>query len=165
MRRAAMTGRRDGGAAEAYGERVVAASGRSEASRAAVECLLAGGNVVDAAIAGSAVLATVLPNATSIGGDLFAVVKLGGGPVAVNATGAAPARASIEAYRAKGHRFMPPNGGLAVQGPGLVAGWQALHQRWGSKPMAELLAPAVALAREGCAVGWRLAGAIAAHRA
>lgn len=161
-----MTAKRDNGSDEAYGERFAIASGRSEASRAAADCLAAGGNVVDAAIAGSAVLCTVLPNATSIGGDLFAVVKVAGrDAVAVNATGAAPARASIEAYRAKGHRFVPMCGGLAVQGPGLVAGWQVLHERWGSRALPELLAPAIDLARGGCAVGWRLAGAIASRRA
>jgi gamma-glutamyltranspeptidase len=161
-----MDGRRDGKVDEAFGERYAVTSGCAEASRAAADCLAAGGNVVDAALAASAVSCVVLPNATSIGGDLFALVKLGdaAGIVALNATGAAPARASIDAYRKLGHRFVPERGGLAVQGPGLVAGWQTLHERWGSKPMAELLAPAIDLARNGCAVGRRLAGAIAGHR-
>jgi len=120
--------------------------------------------VVDAAIAGSAVLAVMLPNANSIGGDLLALVKLGGKPIlAVNATGAAPKRATIEAYQALGHRFVPESGGLAVQGPGLVAGWQALHERWATRPLAELLAPAIALAREGFPSGWRVAAAAAKH--
>jgi gamma-glutamyltranspeptidase/glutathione hydrolase len=160
-----MAARRDGGVDEATGERYAVASGCAEATRAAAACLAAGGNVVDATLAASAVTCVVLPNATSIGGDLFALVKLGADTqiVALNATGAAPARASIEAYRSLGHRFVPESGGLAVQGPGLVAGWQALHERWGSKPMAELLAPAIDLARNGSAVGWRLAGAIAEH--
>lgn len=160
-----MAGKRFSGAEEAFGERVAVAAGTREAAEVAAACVKAGGNVVDAAIAGSAVLAVMIPNATSIGGDLLALVKLGHAPIAaVNATGAAPRRATIEAYRALGHRFVPNHGGLAVQGPGLVAGWQALHERWGSKPLAELLAPAIALARDGFAAGWRLAAACANHR-
>jgi gamma-glutamyltranspeptidase/glutathione hydrolase len=155
-----MAGKRFGGFEQAHGARAASAAGTREAAETAVACLKAGGNVVDAAIAGSAVLAVMLPNANSIGGDLLALVKLGGKPVlAVNATGAAPKRASIDAYRALGHSFVPETGGLAVQGPGLVAGWQALHERWGSRPLAELLAPAIALARDGFPLGWRVAAA------
>jgi gamma-glutamyltranspeptidase len=159
-----MTGKRFGGFEQAQGARVASAAGTREAAEAAVACVKSGGNVVDAALAGSAVLAVMIPNATSIGGDLLALVKLGGKPVlAVNATGAAPKRASIEAYKVLGHDFVPESGGLAVQGPGLVAGWQALHERWGSKPLAELLAPAIALARDGFPAGWRVAEAAAKH--
>ena len=159
-----MAGKRFGGFKEAHGARAASAAGTREAAEAAAACLKAGGNVVDAAIAGSAVLTVMLPNANSIGGDLLALVKLGAEPViAVNATGAAPKRASIEAYRALGHRFVPESGGLAVQGPGLVAGWQALHERWATKPLGELLAPAIALAREGFPAGWRVAEAAGKH--
>jgi len=156
-----MAGKRFSGAEQAYGAHCAAAAGTREAAETAVACLKAGGNVVDAAIAGSAVLAVMIPNATSIGGDLLALVKLGDkAPIlAVNATGAAPRRATIEAYRALGHRFVPESGGLAVQGPGLVAGWQALHEKWATKPLSELLAPAIALAREGFPAGWRVAAA------
>jgi gamma-glutamyltranspeptidase/glutathione hydrolase len=72
-----MATRRDSGVDEATGERYAVASGCAEASRAAAACLAAGGNVVDAALAASAVTCVVLPNATTIGGDLFALVKLG----------------------------------------------------------------------------------------
>jgi gamma-glutamyltranspeptidase/glutathione hydrolase len=159
-----MAGKRFGGFEQAHGARVASAAGTREAAEAAVACFKAGGNVVDAAIAGSAVLTVMLPNANSIGGDLLALVKLGGKPaIAVNATGAAPKRASIEAYKALGHSFVPETGGLAVQGPGLVAGWQALHERWATKPFAELLAPAITLARDGFPTGWRVAEAAGKH--
>lgn len=159
-----MAGKRFGGFEEAHGARAASAAGTREAAQAAVACIKGGGNAVDAAIAGSAVLAVMLPNANSIGGDLLALVKLGGKPVvAVNATGAAPKRASIEAYKKLGHDFVPESGGLAVQGPGLVAGWQVLHERWGTKPLAELLAPAIALARGGFPAGWRVAEAARKH--
>jgi len=159
-----MAGKRFGGFEQAHGTRVASAAGTREAAEVAVACLKAGGTVVDAAIAGSAVLAVMLPNANSLGGDLLALVKLRGKPIlAVNATGAAPKRATIDAYKALGHSFVPESGGLAVQGPGLVAGWQALHERWGSRPLAELLAPAIAFARDGFPLGWRVAAAATKH--
>ncbi len=159
-----MAGKRFGGFEQAHGGRAASAAGTREAAETAVAVIKSGGNVVDAAIAGSAVLAVMLPNANSIGGDLLALIKVGGKPViAVNATGAAPKRASIEAYKALGHSFVPEFGGLAVQGPGLVAGWQALHERWATKPLAELLSPAIALARHGFPAGWRVAQAAGKH--
>jgi len=159
-----MTGKRYSGSQAAYGARVASAAGTKKAAEVAVACMKAGGNVVDAAIAGSAILAVMLPNANSLGGDLLALVKFGGNPAfAVNATGSAPKRATIEAYQALGHEFVPESGGLAVQGPGLVAGWQALHQCWATRPLAELLAPAIALARDGFPVGWRVPAAAAKH--
>jgi len=155
-----MAGKRFSGSEAAYGAGAASAAGTKQAAETAIAVLRSGGNVVDAAIAGSAVLAVMIPNATSIGGDLLCLVKLGNEPImAVNATGAAPKRASIEAYKALGHRFVPDSGGLSVQGPGLVAGWQALHERWATKPLAELLAPAIALARDGFPAGWRVAAA------
>jgi len=45
----------------------------------------------------------------------------------------------------------------------LVAGWQALHERWATKPLAELLAPAIGLARDGFPLGWRVAEAAGRH--
>jgi len=161
-----MAGKRFSGSEQAHGANGASAAGTREAAKTAIACLKSGGNVVDAAIAGSAVLTVMIPNATSIGGDLLALVKVGGQPIlAINATGAAPRRATIEAYKALGHKFVPDSGGLAVQGPGLVAGWQALHERWSSKPLTELLAPAIALARDGFPAGWRVSTAAAKHAA
>jgi len=161
-----MSGQRFSGFEAAYGTRGAAAAGTKRAAEAAIECLRSGGNVVDAAIAGSAVLTVMLPNANSLGGDLLALVKLGGKPIlAVNSSGAAPRRASIEAYKALGHSFVPEVGGLAVQGPGLVAGWQAMRERWATKPLTELLAPAIAIARDGFPVGWRIPAAAKRHLA
>jgi gamma-glutamyltranspeptidase/glutathione hydrolase len=150
----------------AVGERWAIASGCAEATRAAAACLEAGGNVVDAAMAGSAVLCVVLPHAASVGGDLFALVRQGPSTdvVAVNASGGAPRRATIEAYRRLGHARVPRAGGLSVEVPGLVAGWQVLHERWGSRPLATVLEPAITFARHGSLVGPRLARAIAVAR-
>ena len=142
----------------ASGERFAVSSGCAEATAAALDCLQRGGNVVDAALAGSAVLCVVLPHAVTIGGDLFALVKLGDRPIeAVNASGAAPRGASIEAFAARGLDLVPVSGPLSIQTPGLVAGWQAMAERWASRPLGELLASAIAHARDGFRVGARLA--------
>ena len=144
---------------KSVGSRFAVASGCRYATEAAAGVLAQGGNVIDAALAGSAVLCVTLPHSVSIGGDLFALVKTRGAPgvVALNSTGAAPRRADIAQYRARGHSFVPLRGPLSIQPPGLVAGWQALSERWTSWPLAKLLEPATALARDGFAVGARLA--------
>jgi gamma-glutamyltranspeptidase/glutathione hydrolase len=140
------------------GGRFAIASGCRYATATAADVLLRSGNVIDAAVAGSAVLCVTLPHAVSIGGDLFALVKASDTPgvTALNSTGAAPRRADIATYRARGHRLVPQRGPLSIQPPGLVAGWQALS-RWTTWPLVELLEPAIALARDGFAVGARLA--------
>jgi gamma-glutamyltranspeptidase len=141
------------------GSRFAIASGCRYATETAAGVLAQGGNVIDAALAGSAVLCVTLPHSVSIGGDLFALVKTRDAPgvVALNSTGAAPRRGDIAQYRARGHSFVPLRGPLSIQPPGLVAGWQALSERWTSWPLAKLLEPATALARNGFAVGARLA--------
>jgi len=150
----------------AFGERYAVVSGCAEASYAAAACLDAGGSVVDAAIAASAVLCVVLPQSTALGGDLFALVRQepGGHIFAVNASGGAPHRATVEAYRRLGQVRVPSAGPLSIQAPGLVAGWQALADRWARRPLAELLDPAIRLAHGGSRVGARLATAIANRR-
>jgi gamma-glutamyltranspeptidase len=143
----------------ATGSRYAIVSGCPDATAAAATILESGGNIIDAAIAGSAVQCVTSPHLVSIGGDLFALVKLANDPNvwAVNATGAAPQRADIDTFRALGHSLIPILGPLSIQTPGLVAGWQALHSRWARRPLATLLEPATNLARNGSRVGRRLA--------
>jgi gamma-glutamyltranspeptidase/glutathione hydrolase len=165
MKRTGHVEKQAAGYASAHGERYAVAAGSSEAAAAASSCLDSGGNIVDAAISASAVLCVVLPQAVSLGGDLFALIRLGAGSevLAVNASGPAPQRATIEAYHRRGHARVPAVGALSIESPGLVAGWETLHRRWGSRPLSELLEPAVDLARNGSRVGRRLASAIAAN--
>jgi gamma-glutamyltranspeptidase/glutathione hydrolase len=151
------------GALSAVGENYAVVCGCHEATAAAVDMLRRGGNVVDAALAASATLCVALPQAVSVGGDLFALVKLGDAPVvAVNATGAAPLEGTVAAYRARGYRSVPVSGPLSIQTPGFVAGWQALADRWASRPLGELLSSAITYASEGVRVTPRLAACIAA---
>lgn len=121
------------------------------ASGAGVAVIRAGGNAVDAAIATNAVLAVTTQQSCGMGGDLFAVVHTGtGAPVALDASGRAGSRADAARVRDDGHAHMPFRGDIrAVTVPGCVDGWCALHERYGSLPLADVLAPAIDYAEDG----------------
>jgi len=116
------------------------------------EVLANGGNAVDAAIAAGAALTVVAPHLCGLGGDLFALVHVPGEaePAYLNASGRAGSGADPDGLRAEGHRAMPFRGDVrSTTVPGCVDGWFALHERYGTRPMDELLAPAIALASGG----------------
>lgn len=109
-----------------------------------------GGNGVDAVIAANAALAVTGAHLCGLGGDLFALVHTGDEVVALNASGWAGARSDPAAMRAEGLGAMPlRHDQRSVTVPGCVDGWLALHERFGSLPLADILAPAIDLATEG----------------
>ena len=121
------------------------------AAQVGLDVLKAGGNAVDAAVAVNAVLGLVEPHMNGVGGDLFALVwdagteKLYG----LNATGRAPYQISRETLVRQGHTRMPGSGPLTWTVPGAVDGWHELLERFGTLDLAEVLAPAIAYARDG----------------
>ena len=129
----------------------MAATSNPLATAAAIRVLQDGGNAIDAAIAANAVLGVVEPMMCGLGGDLFAIVwdakthKLYG----LNASGRAPSKASIEFFQSKGLNAIPTHGPLSWSVPGCVDGWDQLRRRFGSKPLAEILAPAIHYAEDG----------------
>ena len=129
------------------------------AAQVAVGLLGDGGNAADAAIAAAVLLGICEPQMTGIGGDCFALVKAAGSEevVALNGSGRAPAGADAEALRAAGHRAVPAGGVEAITVPGAVDAFCRLNERYGRKPMAELLAPAIRYAEEGVPVAPRTA--------
>ena len=129
----------------------MAATSHPLASQIALDILKAGGNAVDAAIAANAALGLMEPTGNGIGGDLFAIVWDAGNEelVGLNASGRAPALMTLDYFREKRLREIPKYGPLPVSVPGAVDGWFTLHERFGSVPMADLLAPAIRYAREG----------------
>jgi gamma-glutamyltranspeptidase/glutathione hydrolase len=129
----------------------MAATSQPLATAAAIRVLQEGGNAIDAAIAANAVLGVVEPMSCGLGGDLFAIVwdaksrKLYG----LNASGRSPAASTIELFRSKGMKDMPVHGPLSWSVPGCVDGWDQLRRKFGSRSLAELLAPAIHYASDG----------------
>ncbi len=120
------------------------------ATQAGLGILAQGGNAVDAAIATNAAIAVTAPHLCGMGGDLLALVHFHGHVHCLNASGRAGSGASADSVRRSGHTAMPFRHDVrTVTIPGCVDGWTALHQRYGSMPLAKLLAPAIALARDG----------------
>jgi gamma-glutamyltranspeptidase/glutathione hydrolase len=121
------------------------------AAAAGLRVLQEGGNAIDAAITTAAVLNVVEPMMCGIGGDLFALVyhaeseKLYG----LNATGRAGSLSSATKLREQGLTHMPSSGILSVTVPGALDGWEQLRSRFGTRPLAELLEPAIHYAEEG----------------
>lgn len=130
--------------------RHMVASADQLATQAGLEMLARGGNAVDAAIATNAAIAVTGPHLCGMGGDLFALVHHQGEVVCLNASGRAGSGASADVLRAEGHTVMPFRHDVrVVTVPGCVDGWAALHERFGTMPLADLLAPAIRLASEG----------------
>lgn len=149
----------------ANGEHWAVATPHATAGEAAAAVLREGGNAVDAALAAAAMLTVVYPNQCSVGGDLLALVGTPDGDVrCVNASGRSPRALDVEALTAA-HDLMPVLGALPVTVPGAVAGWAALADMWGSRPLASALAPAEAAAREGVPVAPGLAQDLARESA
>jgi gamma-glutamyltranspeptidase/glutathione hydrolase len=119
------------------------------ASAAGSAIMEKGGNVIDAIIAANAAVGVVEPSMNGVGGDLFLLYwdnktkKLYG----LNASGWSPAGWTLENLKA--HNVSRLSGIWAVTVPGAVAGWQAMHDRFGKLPLAEDLRPAEALAENG----------------
>lgn len=128
------------------------------ASLTAIEMLKRGGNAVDAAIAAAALLGVVEPHMTGVGGDCFAIVAAPGRkPVALSASGRAPAAATQAWYADRGITAISPTTAHAVTVPGAVDGWATLAASHGRLPLAELLEPAIGIAEQGWAVAPRVA--------
>ena len=129
----------------------MAATSHPLATQTAIDVLKDGGNAIDAAIAANAVLGLVEPTGCGIGGDLFAIVwieedkKLYG----LNSSGPAPQDMSIKKLKAMGIEKIPPYGALPVTVPGAVAGWTALHKRFGNKSFDQLFNNAIYYAENG----------------
>lgn len=126
------------------------------AARVGADILKAGGNAVDAAVATGFALAVTYPRAGNIGGGGFMVIHLARGRrnFAIDYRETAPAAITGDSFRdAKGEADPEKsrNSGLAVGVPGTVAGLALAHRKYGSGKftLAQLIAPSIALARDG----------------
>ena len=134
-------------------EHGMAATSQPLASQVAVNVLQQGGSAVDAAIAANAALGLMEPTGNGIGGDLYAIVydPETDSVYGLNASGRSPQGLSYEEMQQElGDRDeIPLLGTLPVSVPGTVSGWYKLHERFGSRSMAQNLAPAIRYARTG----------------
>ena len=136
---------------EVIGQNGMAATSHPLATQTAIDVLKSGGNAIDAAIAANAVLGLVEPTGCGIGGDLFAIVwdektnQLYG----LNSSGPASKKMSIDYVKQQGFEKIPAYGALPVTVPGAVAGWSALHDKFGKLPFENLFHNAIDYANNG----------------
>ncbi len=152
----------------ASGRRGIVASQVQSAAEAGVAVLNAGGNAVDAAIATALALAAVEPWNTGLGGIGFALVHQAGQPKAevVDFGPVAPRGLNPSVFKLTGRMkqdlFAWPeveddaniHGPLSFAIPSAPAGYAYMLQRWGRLPLAEVIAPAIALAERGLPQDW-----------
>jgi gamma-glutamyltranspeptidase / glutathione hydrolase len=121
------------------------------AAQAGARVLEAGGNAVDAAIAANSVMGVTQPYVNGMGGDLFAIVYQAktGKLYGLNASGWTPAALTIEYLKAHNITKLDPISVHTITVPGCVAGWDALHSRFGTLPFSKLLASAIFYAQNG----------------
>ena len=126
------------------------------ASAIGVEVLREGGNAIDAAVAVAYALAVVYPEAGNLGGGGFMTIRLADGrETFIDFRETAPGAATPTLYQDAQGNVVP---GLSTRGfkaigiPGTVAGLELALTRYGTRPRAELMAPAIKLARDGFAL-------------
>ncbi|MGB7843054.1 MAG: gamma-glutamyltransferase [Salinimicrobium sp.] len=131
-------------------------SAREEASKIGLQIMQQGGNAFDAMVATEMALAVVYPYAGNLGGGGFMVYRLENGETgALDYREKAPLLADRKMYQDSTGEVIPEKsrfGGLAVGVPGTVAGIFAVHEKFGSLPMARILNPVIALAEKGYVV-------------
>jgi len=138
--------------------RNIASTSHPLAAQAGLKIMQQGGNAVDASIATAAVLMVVEPVSNGLGSDMFAIVWDGEKLHGLNASGTAPQAWSPEYYEKKygigtdGFANRPLRGWDTVTIPGAIAGWQALHNKFGKLSFTEILAPAIDIANQGHAI-------------
>ena len=137
------TGR--GGAAATIDERATAA---------AIELLRGGGNAIDAAVAAASVIGVTDPYSCGLGGGGFMVVYLAHERRVVTLDHRESAPQGLERSRMYEHGAPIAfdelvTSGLSVGVPGALQGWDEALRRWGSRPLATVLQPAIRVAEQG----------------
>ena len=136
---------------EVIAQNGMVASSHPLATQIGIDILKKGGNAIDAAIAVNAALGLMEPTGCGIGGDLFAIVwdpkgkKLHG----LNASGPSPQSLSLDFFLENNYEGIPFYGALPVSVPGAVAGWIALHDKFGNLTVDQILSPAIHYAKNG----------------
>jgi gamma-glutamyltranspeptidase / glutathione hydrolase len=128
-------------------------SAREEASKIGVDIMQRGGNAFDAMIGTELTLALVYPQAGNIGGGGLMVYRLANGETgSLDYREKAPLAASRDMFLDKNGNVIPNasrESGLASGVPGTVAGLFAVHKKFGTLPISEIIKPIIALAEKG----------------
>jgi gamma-glutamyltranspeptidase/glutathione hydrolase len=144
------------GTPTATGTGGAAATVETLATQAAIDTLRDGGNAVDAAVAAAAVLGVTEPFSCGIGGGGFMVIRTSAGKVTtIDHRETAPTAMRPDSFW-EGGRPLAFNAarfsGLSAGVPGTVLGWEEALRRYGTMTLADALAPAIEVAREGFVV-------------
>ena len=150
-------------AGPAQGTHGMVSSAHPMATRAGLEVLKAGGNAFDAAVAVAATLNVVEPENSGMGGygTILLYDAKEGKPWFLNSSGRIPAGVDSDAYRAPTPNHLENRrGAKAVSTPGNLHAWEAMLEKYGTRPWGELLAPAIRAAEEGFPVSPRTAATL-----
>lgn len=137
--------------ANVFSQKGVVSTSTIQASMEGARIVEKGGNVADAAITSSTVLAVTHNDACGLGGDLFALLKINGKSIVdINGSGKSSHNTSITLFRERGLKKIPKFGGnSALTVPGIVDALNIIHKNFATMELNELLEPAIRLAREG----------------
>ncbi|NNK71877.1 MAG: gamma-glutamyltransferase [Flavobacteriaceae bacterium] len=137
-------------------DQAMVVSARVEASKIGSDILQRGGNAFDAMVATELALAVAYPYAGNLGGGGFMVYRLEDGTLgAIDYREKAPLAAHKDMYLNENGEIIPEKstyGAMAVGVPGTVAGVFAVHERYGTLPIEDLLQPVIDLAKRGVVV-------------
>ena len=137
-------------------EKAMVVSAREEASKIGTDILKKGGNAFDAMAATQLALAVAYPYAGNIGGGGFMVYRKANGDIgALDYREKAPLAATKDMYLDSLDNVIPEKstlGAMAVGVPGSVAGVFAVHEKFGSLPIEDIIKPSIDLAKKGVVV-------------
>ena len=149
-------------------EKAMVVSAREEASAIGVEIMKKGGNAFDAMVGTELALAVAYPFAGNLGGGGFMVYRKSNGDVGgLDYREKAPLAASKDMYLDSLGNVIPNMstiGATAVGVPGTIAGIFAVHDKFGSLPIEDILAPVIALVEKGVVVTEKQAARLANYR-
>ncbi|WP_350285715.1 gamma-glutamyltransferase [uncultured Croceitalea sp.] len=137
-------------------EKAMVVSARAEASMIGIAIMKKGGNAFDAMVATELALAVAYPFAGNLGGGGFMVYRRSNGDIGgLDYREKAPLSAYADMYLDSLGNVIPNMstvGATAIGVPGTVAGVIEVHEKYGTLPLDEILAPVIALARKGIVV-------------
>jgi gamma-glutamyltranspeptidase / glutathione hydrolase len=148
-----------------HGRHWVAITGKPLAATAGAMIFHRGGNAVDAACAMLAATSTMW-DTLGWGGETQALIynPHTGKVVGLNALGTAPTGATVELFKQKGMKYPPEYGPLAAVTPGTPGGLLVMLAEFGTLSLAEVLAPAIQMAREGYPIEAQAADNMERHK-